>query len=229
MKISILMADDNKDIIDVLDPHFKKEGYQVTYAYDGLEALELYEKNKYDLILLDIMMPKVNGLIVCKKIRAESDVPIIMITAKTEDEDVVMGLEIGADDYITKPFSPKQVIARIKAMVRRLKIENSDYELVYENLHINMNDYIAKIDDNIINLTKKEIEILYLLSKSPGRVYQREMLLNMIWGDEYFGDVRTVDTHIKRLRAKLNEFNDCSKWDIKTVWGVGYKFEKVSK
>jgi DNA-binding response OmpR family regulator len=222
------MADDNKDILDVMDPHFKKEGYQVTYAYDGLEALELYEKNRFDLILLDIMMPKVNGLIVCKKIRAESDVPIIMITAKTEDEDVVMGLDIGADDYITKPFSPKQVIARIKAMIRRLKIENNDYQLNYENLNIDMYNYIAKIDDNNISLTKKEMEILYLLAKNPSRVYQREMLLDMIWGNEYYGDIRTVDTHIKRLRAKLNEYNDCSKWDIKTVWGVGYKFERIS-
>lgn len=228
MKISILMADDNKDILEVMDPHFQKEGYQVTYAHDGLEALELYEKNRFDLILLDIMMPNVNGLTVCKKIRAESDVPIIMITAKTEDEDVVMGLDIGADDYITKPFSPKQVIARIKAMIRRLKIENNDYQLNYENLSINMNNYTAKIDENLIHLTKKEIELLYLLSKNPGRVYQREMLLDMIWGDEYFGDVRTVDTHIKRLRAKLNAYNDCSKWDVKTVWGVGYKFEKVT-
>lgn len=225
MKISILMADDNKDIIEVMDPHFKKEGYDIKYAYDGQMALDMFKIHNFDLILLDIMMPKVDGISVCKKIRRESNVSIIMITAKSEDEDIIMGLDVGADDYIVKPFNPKEVIARIKAMIRRLKIYDSDYELHFDNLYINMNDYKISVDNNEVNLTKKELEILYLLAKHPSRVYQREILLDLIWGEEYFGDLRTVDTHIKRLRAKIKGINN-SRWDIKTVWGVGYKFER---
>lgn len=223
MKKSVLMVDDNKDIIELMLPHFKLEEYSVTVAYDGQMALDLFKESKFDLVLLDIMMPKIDGMTVCKKIRAVSDVPVIMITAKTQDEDVIMGLDIGADDYIVKPFSPKQVMAKIKALMRRLKIEDNESELKINNLYINMTDYLVTVNDIKIPLTKKELEILYLLASHPSRVYSRETLLDMLWGDEYFGEPRTVDTHIKRLRAKLN--NDNLNWDIKTVWGVGYKFE----
>lgn len=224
MKISILMVDDNKDIIDVMIPHFKKEEYLVDFAYDGQMALDMFKEKHYDLMLLDVMMPKLDGFSVCKEIRKHSQVPIIMITAKTEDEDVIMGLDIGADDYIIKPFSPKQVIAKIKALLRRLKIENSDTIVNFDNLVVDMNDYTVKINNDSVNLTKKEIEILYLLAKNPGRVYSRETLLDLLWGEDYFGELRTVDTHIKRLRAKVESAS--IHWDIKTVWGVGYKFER---
>ncbi len=229
MKLSILMVDDNKDIIELMTPHFKLEEYHITVAYDGLMALELFKSSKFDLILLDVMMPKMDGMTVCKKIRSESDIPIIMITAKTQDEDVIMGLDVGADDYIVKPFSPKQVIAKIKALMRRLKVESSDAELKISNLDINMRNYTASIDNHQLVLTKKEMEILYLLAQHPSRVYSREILLDMLWGDEYFGDIRTVDTHIKRLRAKICLVTNELKWDIKTVWGVGYKFEELEE
>jgi DNA-binding response OmpR family regulator len=170
-----------------------------------------------------------DGLTLCKKIRQTSTVPIIMITAKSEDEDVIMGIDVGADDYIVKPFSPRQVVAKIKALIRRLDIAlNDDKLVVIDNLVINMDEYIVKIADEVIPLTKKEIEILYLIAKHPSRIYSREILLDTLWGDDYFGDVRTVDTHIKRIRAKLHLNNNKYSWDIKTVWGVGYKFERES-
>jgi two-component system response regulator ResD len=229
MAISVLVVDDNKEIIDLLLPHFKKEQIDYTIAYDGLEALSLYDKNKHNLILLDIMMPKMDGITFCKRIREFSSVPIIMITAKSEDEDVIMGIDVGADDYIVKPFSPRQVIAKMKAVMRRLDLSKDEEILFIDNLLINMDEYIVKVNGNIIPLTKKEIEILYLMASHPNRIYSREMLLNIIWGDNYYGDIRTVDTHIKRMRAKLNLNNNDYSWDIKTVWGVGYKFEKEVK
>jgi DNA-binding response OmpR family regulator len=229
MAVSILMVDDNKDIIDLLLPHFKKENFDVTVAYDGVEAYKLFDPKKHNLLLLDIMMPKMDGLTLCKKIRQTSTVPIIMITAKSEDEDVIMGIDIGADDYIVKPFSPRQVVAKIKALIRRLDIAlNDDKLVVIDNLVINMDEYIVKIADEVIPLTKKEIEILYLIAKHPSRIHSREILLDTLWGDDYFGDVRTVDTHIKRIRAKLHLNSNKYSWDIKTVWGVGYKFERES-
>lgn len=227
MGIKLLMADDNKDIIEIMKPHFVKEKYQVDFAYDGQMALDMIAENNYDIVLLDIMMPKVDGFSVCKQVRQTSQVPIIMITAKTEDEDVIMGLDIGADDYIVKPFSPKQVIAKIKALMRRIKLDSVNEIINLSNLSINMEEYVVKIDDEVVNLTKKEIEIIYLLAKHPSRVYSREMLLNLIWGEDYFGELRTVDTHIKRLRFKLADKK--KDWDIKTVWGVGYKFEENKK
>lgn len=230
MSISILIVDDNKEIIELLRPHFEKEQFDVTVAYDGLEAYNLFNENKHNLILLDIMMPKMDGITLCKKIREKSNVPIIMITAKNEDEDFIMGIEVGADDYIVKPFSPRQVIAKIKALMRRLEIKNnSDKIIKIDNLTINMDEYTLMIDDNLIPLTKKEIEILYLMAKHPSRIYSRETLLDTLWGDNYFGDIRTVDTHIKRIRGKLNLNNNKYNWDIKTVWGVGYKFERENK
>ncbi|MFA5407229.1 MAG: response regulator transcription factor [Bacilli bacterium] len=227
MFFSILMVDDNKDIIDLLLPHFKKEHFDVTVAYDGVEAYNLFDPKKHNLILLDIMMPKMDGITLCKKIRLTSNVPIIMVTAKSEDEDVIMGIDVGADDYIVKPFSPYQVVAKIKALMRRLNISKTDEKIIaVDNLVINMDEYTVHIDDILIPLTKKEIEIMYLMASHPARIYSREILLDTLWGDEYFGDIRTVDTHIKRIRAKLHLNNNKYSWDIKTVWGVGYKFER---
>lgn len=227
MALSILMVDDNKDIIDLLLPHFKKENFEVTVAYDGVEAYNLFNSKKHNLILLDIMMPKMDGITLCKKIRQTSSIPVIMVTAKSEDEDVIMGIDVGADDYIVKPFSPRQVVAKIKALMRRLDIAKTDERIiVVDNLIINMDEYTLKIDDVLIPLTKKEIEIIYLMAGHPARIYSREILLDTLWGDEYFGDVRTVDTHIKRIRAKLHLNSNKYSWDIKTIWGVGYKFER---
>jgi DNA-binding response OmpR family regulator len=173
------------------------------------------------------MMPKMDGLTLCKKIRQMSSIPIILITAKSEDEDVVMGIDVGADDYIVKPFSPRQVVAKVKALMRRLDMTNIENKIViFDNLVINMDEYILKIDDEIIPLTKKEIEIIYLMANHPNRIYSREILLDTLWGSDYFGDVRTVDTHIKRIRAKLQLNTNNYNWDIKTIWGVGYKFER---
>jgi two-component system response regulator ResD len=172
------------------------------------------------------MMPKKDGFEVCREIRKNSNVPIIMITAKGEDIDRIMGLDIGADDYIVKPFSPGEVMARIRAILRRLDIpEEKRKDLVrFPGLEINITDYEVKIDGHSVNLTKKEIEILWLLATNPGKVFSRDNLLNSVWGYEYFGDARTVDTHIKRLRAKI-DVSETFNWDIKTIWGVGYKFE----
>ena len=230
MNKEILLVDDNEEIIDLLIPHIVKEGFMPIIARDGEEAEKLFFEKKPIIVLLDITMPKKDGISVCKTIRKSSKTPIIMVTAKSEDEDVIMGLEVGADDYIVKPFSPKQVVAKIKAILRRLDIASEDEKVIrVENLEINMNEYIVKIDSEIVELTKKEIEILYLLSKHPSMVYSRENLLNTLWGYEYYGYARNVDTHIKRLRAKLGLNEKVYTWDIKTVWGVGYKFEVGEK
>lgn len=222
----ILLADDNEEIVDLLIPHLVKEGFMPIVARDGEEALKLFDENKPILVLLDIMMPKKDGIQVCQEIRKKSKTPIVMVTAKSEDEDVIMGLDVGADDYIVKPFSPKQVVAKVKAIIRRLDISDEKEKIVkIKNLLINMNEYVVKIDDINIELTKKEIEILYLFAKHPSMVYSRENLLNTLWGYEYYGDARNVDTHIKRLRAKLGLNEKKYPWDIKTVWGVGYKLE----
>lgn len=228
--MSILIVDDNKEIIDLLLPRLNKEGYDVDVAYNGIEALSIFDPIKHSLILLDIMMPKMDGLTTCKKVREISNVPIIIITAKPEDEDLVIGIDAGADDYIVKPFSLNKVVAKIKAMARRLNINKIEEKIIkIDNLLIDMDKYVCKIDSETVNLTKKEIEILYLMAKNIGRIYSREMLLNMLWGEDYYGDYRTVDTHIKRIRAKMNINNGQYNWDIQTVWGVGYKFERKNK
>jgi DNA-binding response OmpR family regulator len=186
----------------------------------------MFTKYSPVLILLDVMMPQKDGFEVCKELRQNSNVPIIMITARGEDADRIMGLDIGADDYIVKPFSPGEVMARIRAVLRRIDLSDDEKENLIEHvgLKINISDFEVKLNDSIVNLTKKEIEILWLLASNPGKVFSRDSLLNSIWGYEYYGDTRTVDTHIKRLRSKLNITEDF-KWDIKTIWGVGYKFE----
>ncbi|SHJ34281.1 DNA-binding response regulator, OmpR family, contains REC and winged-helix (wHTH) domain [Clostridium amylolyticum] len=225
MSTTILIADDNIEIIDILTPYLKREGYDVVSALNGEEALNEFKTSNPSLILLDVMMPIIDGMEVCRIIRRESDVPIIMLTARGEYNDKILGLELGADDYIVKPFSPGEVIARIKAIFRRIdNAESSSKPLTLHNLEINIETYTVKINHISITLTKKEIELLYLLASNPGRVFTRDVLLDKIWGYEYFGNSRTVDTHIKRLRSKLN-IKDDFLWDIKTLWGLGYKFE----
>ncbi|HZK52985.1 MAG TPA: response regulator transcription factor [Desulfosporosinus sp.] len=222
----LLIADDNEGILDILKTYVTKEGFQPILARDGVEAIKEFIEYKPVLLLLDVMMPEKDGFEVCREIRKTSNVPIIMITAKGEDGDRIMGLDIGADDYIVKPFSPGEVMARIRAVLRRPDISEEQHEdiIVHPGLKINISDYEVMIDDENISLTKKEIEILWILASNPGKVFSRDNLLNSIWGYEYFGDARTVDTHIKRLRSKIN-FSETLGWDIKTIWGVGYKFE----
>ena len=224
---NVLIADDNLQIVSILKEYCKKNNFNVTLAHDGEETLEKIRNNKFDIVLLDIMMPKKNGFDVCKEVRTFSNVPIIMITARGEDFERIMGLETGADDYIVKPFSPGEVIARIHAILRRvIPNENINQEKIfsYDNLTINFSDFTVKINDEDISLTKKEIELLWLLSTNRNKVFTRENLLDSIWGYDYFGDSRTVDSHIKRLRAKLDNYEH-ETWNIKTIWGVGYKFD----
>ena len=224
---NVLIADDNLQIVSILKEYCKKNNFNVTLAHDGEEILEKIRNNKFDIVLLDIMMPKKNGFDVCKEVRTFSNVPIIMITARGEDFERIMGLETGADDYIVKPFSPGEVIARIHAILRRvIPNENINQEKIfsYDNLTINLSDFTVKINDENISLTKKEIELLWLLSTNRNKVFTRENLLDSIWGYDYFGDSRTVDSHIKRLRAKLDNYEH-ETWNIKTIWGVGYKFD----
>lgn len=226
MNRHLLIADDNEGIVDILKSYAAKEGYVPIIAYDGESAIELFHQYTPVLILLDVMMPKKDGFQICREIRQVSNVPIIMITAKSEDADRIMGLDIGADDYIIKPFSPAEVMARIRAVLRRIEPPADSRKMIlhYPKLEINLSDYDVKIDSKPVNLTKKEIEILWLLASNPGKVYSRDNLLNSVWGYDYYGDARTVDTHIKRLRAKIDLTGPVS-WEIKTIWGVGYKFE----
>ena len=224
---NVLIADDNLQIVSILKEYCKKNNFNVTLAHDGEETLEKIRNNKFDIVLLDIMMPKKNGFDVCKEVRTFSNVPIIMITARGEDFERIMGLETGADDYIVKPFSPGEVIARIHAILRRvIPNENISQEKIfsYDNLTINLSDFTVKISDENVSFTKKEIELLWLLSTNRNKVFTRENLLDSIWGYDYFGDSRTVDSHIKRLRAKLDNYEH-ETWNIKTIWGVGYKFD----
>jgi len=227
MNRTILIADDHEGILDILKSYITKEGFTPILAQDGEEALKLFTEYSPLLLLLDVMMPKKDGFEVCREIRQASNVPIIMITAKGEDGDRIMGLDNGADDYVVKPFSPGEVMARIRAILRRLDLSEEEKKdiIQFPGLELNISDYEVKINGQAINLTKKEIEILWLLATKPGKVFSRDNLLNSIWGYDYFGDARTVDTHIKRLRAKLDISTETFDWDIKTIWGVGYKFE----
>jgi len=223
--IKILIADDNKQITSILSEYAKKDGYTPIVAFDGGEALDKFDKENPDILLLDVMMPIKDGFEVCRDIRKVSNVPIIMITARGEDFERIMGLEIGADDYIVKPFSPGEVMARVRAIMRRIVREEKEEQIFkFDTLTINFMDYTVFIGDDSILLTKKEFEILWTLATSKNRVFSREILLETLWGYDYYGDTRTVDSHIKRLRAKLGEY-DHPAWNIKTIWGVGYKFE----
>ena len=222
----ILVADDDVNVHQSLNVYFRREGYQMLSAYNGEEALAFVRKYRPDIMLLDIMMPKMDGLMVCREARKDSNVPIIMLSAKGDEFDKLLGLELGADDYITKPFSPREVVARIKAVLRRiheLTESSKGSHLVAGNLDIDMSAFIVKLGDEVIPCTPKEIEILWTLAGNPGMVFSREHLLQSIWGYDFLGDTRAVDSHIKRIRAKL--CRPGNNWDIKTVWGVGYRFE----
>lgn len=224
----LLIADDNKQILSVLKEYAENEGHAVKAACDGEEALTLFREGGIDLVLLDVMMPKKDGFAVCREIRTGSNVPVIMVTARGEDFERIMGLDIGADDYIVKPFSPGEVMARVRTVLRRIGLqETADSQgevLRLGNLAVDMGRFTAEIGGRPVFLTKKEMELLWTLAQSPGRVYSRDQLLDLIWGYDYFGDNRTVDSHIKRLRAKLDAYEH-SGWEIHTIWGVGYKLE----
>lgn len=224
---TVLIADDEPQIREILRIYFKKEGFKVVEAADGAEALVQIQAGKPDIILLDIMMPVLDGVEVCKQVRKISDIPIIMLTAKDSDDDRILGLEIGADDYISKPFNTLEVVARVKAVLRRTNASlNSQNKQVleYPDLMINLSEFRVVAFGQEIIFTAKEMELLWCLASNPGIVFSRNQLLEKIWGYTYYGDTRTVDTHIKRVRHKLAIPPD-SKWDIMTVWGVGYKFE----
>lgn len=223
---TVLIADDNRQITSILEEYAKKEGYTPYTAFDGQEALDLFYKVQPDVVLLDVMMPRIDGFEVCREIRKKSSAPVIMITARGEDFERIMGLDIGADDYIVKPFSPGEVMARIRAVLRRISREDVQNRQIisFSNLTIDLDEYIVMIDGRKVLLTKKETEILWMLAANRNKVFSRDNLLNSLWGYDYFGDTRTVDSHIKRLRSKLDEYPHDG-WEIKTIWGVGYKFE----
>ena len=229
MAISVLIAEDDRNIAELLQMYLEKEGYAVTVANDGGQGLAKFRAIKPDLVLLDVMMPVMDGWSVCKAIRAESQVPIIMLTAKGETDDKVSGLKAGADD-ITKPFEMKEVLARIEAVLRRtagVTTEKKARRLVFDKLIIDMDAFELIVDGKKIDTPPKEMELLYYLASSPNRVYTRNQLLDEVWGFDYFGDSRTVDVHVKRLREKLENVH--ANWSLKTVWGVGYKFEVLQQ
>ena len=220
----ILIVDDDKNISELLRIYLDKEGYETVCAFDGEEAIEVYKEERPNLILLDIMLPKLDGRQVCRQIRETSDTPIIMLTAKSETFDKVHGLNIGADDYVTKPFDSKEVIARVKAVLRRFHpTENDVKEVNFDKLTINLTDYTMYVNNEKISTPPKELELIFHLASNPNRVFTRNQLLDEVWGFDYYGDSRTVDVHIKRLREKLENVSD--QWELKTVWAVGYKFE----
>lgn len=225
-KQKILIVDDDEHISELISLYLIREGYDTKEVHDGKSALEAFKTYSPDLIMLDIMMPVMDGYEVCKEIRKTSTVPIIMLTAKGDTIDKVLGLELGADDYIVKPFEAKEMVARVKAVLRRFDTGKAEKEnskiLKYENLEINMENYTVKYHGEFLNFPPKEFELLYFLAKRPNQVFTRDQLLDKIWGYEYIGDTRTVDVHIKRIREK---FDQKDPWNVKTVWGVGYKFE----
>ena len=223
---TILIVDDDKNIREILALYFSKENFTVEEAADGVEAIRKIEQLNPSMILLDIMMPVLDGIEVCRQIRKFSRVPIIMLTARAEDEDRIMGLELGADDYVTKPFNPREVVARVNAVLRR--VPDSEFMkaniLHFTNLEVNINEHTITTFGQTVPLTSKEMELLWCLASHPGRTFSREILLEKVWGYTYCGETRTVDSHIKRLRQKLG-VKDNTPWDILTVWGVGYRFE----
>jgi len=223
-EMKILVIDDDVKICEVIKLYLEKEGFEVVIAHNGSDGINIFKHEMPDLVILDIMLPKKDGYEVCRELRKISNIPIIMLTAKGETFDKVLGLELGADDYIVKPFDPKELIARIKAVLRRTQGEvNEEKVVVYPNLTINLTTYEVKLEDKIIEMPPKEIELLYFLASHPNKVFTREQLLDHIWGYNFMGDTRTVDVHIKRIREKIEK--DKYPWRIKTVWGVGYKFE----
>lgn len=226
----MLIADDNKQITSILSNYARKEGFEPVVALDGEEALRLFDEHEPDIamVLLDVMMPKVDGFEVCRRLRGKSLVPVIMVTARGEDFEKIMGLDIGADDYIIKPFSAGEVMARVRAILRRMqpREEKTAHNIYrYSNLMIDLDKYVVTVNGSEVPLTKKEVELLWTLAKNSSKVFSRDNLLDSLWGYDYYGDSRTVDSHIKRMRAKLDKFEH-SGWEIKTIWGVGYRFEE---
>ncbi len=223
----VLVVDDEQNICELLKIYLVKDGYTVESAGDGEEAVQKFASFGPDLILLDIMLPKKDGWQVCREIRQSSNVPIIMLSAKGETFDKVLGLELGADDYVTKPFDAKEVMARVKTVLRRVGTlpNESRQEVEYPDLFVSLTNYKLMVKGKQVDAPPKEIELLYHLAKNPNRVFTRDQLLDEIWGFKYFGDSRTVDVHIKRIREKLEDVSD--KWAIRTVWGIGYKFETI--
>ena len=221
----VLIVDDDENIVELIRIYFEKEGFTTVTANDGRKALELFKSESPAIVILDIMMPEMDGWQVCREIRKISNIPIIMLTAKGETFDKVLGLELGAEDYMTKPFETKELVARVKAVLRRsdVKEQTADKELVFPKLTVNLSNYEIRIDGKLTEIPPKELELLYFLASNPNRVFTREQLLEEVWGFDYFGDSRTVDVHIKRLREKLEGID--ANWQLKTVWGVGYKFE----
>lgn len=228
MANKILVVDDDLNICELLKLYLENDGYVVYTANDGKQAVDMFKNKTPDLVLLDIMLPKMDGWQVCREIRKTSMVPIIMLTAKGETFDKVLGLELGADDYVVKPFDTKEVMARVKAVLRRTKgdseaAEDKKKTVIYDNLEINIQNYEMKVKGVPVDTPPKELELIYHFASNPNRVYTRDQLLDEVWGFDYYGDSRTVDVHVKRLREKLEGVSD--KWCLKTVWGVGYKFE----
>ena len=223
MPKKILIVEDEANIRELLRLYLEREGYTVLEAENGVEGIKKWKSDKPDMLLLDVMMPVMDGWAVCREIRAESDVPIIMLTAKGETADRVSGLEMGADDHIVKPLEMPEVIARVRAVFRRMAPDDAPEKLSFDNLVIDKQAYDLVIKGKRVDAPPKEIELLYFLASSPNRVFTRAQLLDDVWGFDYFGDTRTVDVHVKRLREKLEGVSD--KWELKTVWGVGYKFE----
>ncbi len=225
VKTKILIADDDEHICELVRLYFEKEGFSVVIANDGNKALESFVSTSPDVVILDIMMPYSDGLQVCREIRKTSQVPIIMLSAKGETFDKVLGLELGADDYMVKPFEPKELIARVKAVLRRTRVTETDNheEVTFPNLVVNKTTYTVTLNGQEVQMPPKELELLFFLSSNPNKVYTRDQLLEYIWGYDFFGDSRTVDVHIKRLREKIDD--PTQPWQIKTVWGIGYKFE----
>ena len=220
----VLVVDDDINICELVRLYLEKEGYEISVCYDGRKAVEVFKDQTPDIVILDIMLPGMDGWQVCREIRRLSAIPIIMLSAKDETFNKVLGLELGADDYVVKPFEPKELVARIRAVLRRYdRREEAPEQLVFPGLLINKSTYSVKVSGNDLDLPPKELELLYFLASNPNKVFTREQLLENVWGFDFYGDTRTVDVHVKRLREKIEteEF----KWSIKTVWGVGYKFE----
>ena len=221
----ILIVDDDTNICELLRLYIEKEGFTTVLAHDGEQAIQQFNREQPNLILLDIMLPKLDGWQVCREIRKTSDCPIIMITAKGEVFDKILGLELGADDYVVKPFEAKEIVARVRAVLRRTGStdEETIKEVNWDKLSINLTNYELKVDSVAIDTPPKEMELLYHLASNPNKVFTRDQLLDQVWGFEYYGDSRTVDVHVKRIREKIDGVSD--KWELRTVWGVGYKFE----
>jgi len=223
-KTKVLIIDDDVNICELIRLYLEKDGYEVKSVHNGAKAIEIFKEFTPSIVILDIMLPGMDGWQVCREIRKISSIPIIMLTAKGETFDKVLGLELGADDYMVKPFEPKELVARVKAVLRRYEHKEADVqEVVYPNLVVNRTNYTVKVNGKELELPPKELELLFFLTSNPNKVFTREQLLEHVWGFDFYGDSRTVDVHIKRLREKIE--SEDQRWQLKTVWGVGYKFE----